>query len=374
MHRPVTEATSWPSNCQGLWWQTLALCVLLSACAVQAPRPEHAWLLGRPFKDYYDTAFVFTAAGTASVRELSVAQLADALGNADVVFYGESHGHPGVHLQEMKLLRALHEKDPRWVVSFEQFERDTQKVVDDYLAGRIGETTLIDEGRAWNNYAASYRPLLVFAKEHHLPVIAAEAPGWAVSCVGESGVQILDRFLPMERAWVAAAIHSGPGAYRDEYMEFLGGSATHGGGKPDNPEAKQRADREAQNSFEAQVTRDDTMAESIERALQQHPGFKVLHLTGSFHSAKFLGTVERLKMREPQLKIAVIDPVEVENPAAPALPLDAARDGTVLQLIYPNPEEFVAGEDMSAWIGRMHGKHAAAACKYSLPGSSRAPA
>jgi uncharacterized iron-regulated protein len=334
---------------------------LLGACASQTPRTDRAWLLHRPFKDYYDTAFVFTAAGKSTPREMNVRELADALSGYDVIFYGESHGHPGVHLQEMKLLRALYERNPHWVLSLEQFERDTQGVIDDYLAGRIGETALIDRGRAWNNYAASYRPLLVFARAHHLPVVAAEAPGWSVACVGQSGIAILDRFTPLERGWVAADIHAGPGAYRDEYMEFLGGSPTHGGGTP----ATEEAARAAENSFAAQVTRDDTMAESILRALQQHPGYRVLHVTGSFHAAKFLGTVERLRMRLPSLKIAVIDPVEVDDPDAPALPAAADRDGTVLQLIYPNPEEFAAGEDMSAWTLRMKSKHGANTCKYA---------
>lgn len=353
--------------------QTLLLCVLVSSCAWQSQRPPD-WVLGRPFRDYYDTAFVFTDAGHAAPREVSVAQLAKLLHGYDVVFYGESHGHPGVHLQEMKLLRALYEQDPRWVVSFEQFERDVQGVVDDYLAGRIGEMALIDAGRAWSNYAASYRPLLVFAKEHRLPVIAAEAPGWAITCVGQSGTSILDRFSPLERSWVAADIDAGAGAYRDEYMAFLGGgSAGHGGGTAEGPEAAQRAERDAQNSFAAQATRDDTMAESLQRALRQHPGYKILHLTGSFHSAKFLGTVERLQRRMPRLKIAVIDPIEVADRAAPAVPADDLRDGTVLQLIYPNPEEFVAGEDMSAWLGKMHSKHAASNCKYPAAGLNHAP-
>ncbi len=346
--------------------QTLLLCALAGACAVQSARPQTPWLLGRPFKDYYDTAFVFTDAGNAPTRELRLSQLADVLQRYDVVFYGESHGHPGVHLAQMQLLRALYERNPRWVVSFEQFERDVQGVVDDYLAGRIGETALIDKSRAWNNYASSYRPLLEFAKVHHLPVIAAEAPGWVVSCVGRSGTAILDQFSPQERSWVARDIHAGPGAYRDQYMEFLGGPATPGG-KPGDARAAARAQRDAENSFAAQVTRDDTMAESIQRALERHPGYKLLHLTGSFHAAKFLGTVERLKLRNPALKIAVIDPVEVDNPDAPALPANAVADGTVLQLIYPNPEEFAAGEDMSAWMTTMHAKHTAGTCKYALP-------
>jgi uncharacterized iron-regulated protein len=233
--------------------------------------------------------------------------------------------------------------------------------VDDYLAGRIGETRFISESRAWNNYSTSYRPLLLFAREHHLPVIAAEAPGWAVSCVGQWGPAILDRFSPAERSWVAGDLHVTPGAYHDKFAAFLGGSPMHGGGSAATPEARAQAER----SFAAQVTRDDTMAESIDRALRRYPGYKVLHLTGSFHSAAFLGTVERLRLRDPALKIAVIDTVEVEDPAAPAFDADAVRDGTVLQLVYPTPDAFVEGEDMSAFIGKMKHERESAKCKYA---------
>ena len=196
----------------------LVACALLSSCALQPASPEARaagrgvicpavcggeaacggrYQLDRPFQDFYDTAFVLTGDGKTAPRVADLAQVAAALVDFDVVVYGERHGHPGVHLQQMKLLRALVERNPRWVLSFEQFERDVQGIVDDYVARRIGETTLIDKGRAWNNYSASYRPLLLFAREHQLPIVAAEAPGWAISCVGQWGPAILDRFTPL---------------------------------------------------------------------------------------------------------------------------------------------------------------------------------
>jgi uncharacterized iron-regulated protein len=360
----------------------LAACAMLSSCALQPASPEAAaaargatlreaggrFQLDRSFQDFYDTAFVLTGDGKAGPRVVDLAQLADVLAGFDVVFYGERHSHPGVHLQQMNLLRALVERNPHWVLSLEQFERDVQGVVDDYLARRIGETTLIDKSRAWDNYPASYRPLLLFAREHELPVVAAEAPGWAISCVGQWGPAILDRFTPLERTWVAAELHVEPGAYRDKFMDFMGSSEAHGG-KTDTPEAAAKAQR----SFAAQVARDDTMAESIDRALQRHPGYKVLHLTGSFHSEAFLGTVERLHMLDPKLKVAVIDPVEVEDPHAPGFAADSLKAGTVLQLIYPNPDSFAEGEDTSATMKNMAHMHHMSRCKYSPPGAPAAP-
>jgi uncharacterized iron-regulated protein len=363
----------------------LTACACLSSCAMQPASPEIRAAVGRgtalrevdgryhldrSFQDFYDTAFVLTGDGKAAPRVAELAQVADALAGFDVVFYGERHGHPGVHLQQMKLLRTLVERNPHWVLSFEQFERDVQGIVDDYVARRIGETTLIDKGRAWNNYAAAYRPLLLFAREHELPVVAAEAPDWVISCVGQWGPAILDRFTPLERAWVAEEVHVEAGAYRDKFMDFMGNSGAHGSGTAGTPESAAKAQR----SFAAQVARDDTMAESIERALQQHPGYKVLHLTGSFHSEAFLGTVERLRVLDPKLKVAVIEPVEVEDPRVPAFGPDSLRDGTVLQLIYPNPDSFAEGEDSSASTKNMAHAHHVNHCKYSPSGTPPAGA
>ena len=181
------------------------------------------------------------------------------------------------------------------------------------------------------------------------PRRAAEAPTWAVSCVGQWGPEILQQFTPEERGWVAAELHVTPGPYRDKYMRFQSGTATHGGGGAPSAEAQLKAER----SFAGQVVRDDTMAESIFLALRRYPGRKVLHLDGNFHTAAFLGTAERLQLRDPRLRIAVIDPVEIDDPARPSFARERLADGTALQLIYPNPPAFADGEDSSEWVRKV---------------------
>ena len=318
------------------------------------------YVLNRALGDYYDTAFALTEAGKSKPKIINLNELADTLVKYDVVFFGEIHRHPGVHLQQLRLFRALHERNPNYILSLEQFERDTQNIVDDYLANRVGENALIDNARAWDNYEPSYRPLVTYAKENHLPVIAAEAPDWSISCVGQWGPEILNEFSPQERSWIAKDLNLQAGPYKDKFMKFQSHSATHGGGGS-APEAKLKAE----HSFAAQVTRDDTMAESIYLALQKYPGHKVLHLNGDFHSSGFLGTVERLQLRDKNLKIAVISPVEVENRLAPAFDKADVGEGTVIQLIYPNPQTFVEGEDMNDWIKRVMSKRKSSTCKYT---------
>src|SRR5437868_11984578 len=274
---------------------------------------------------------------------VTVAQAADELKNYDVIFLGEWHDHAGNHLAEMHLFREIYAHAPQLALSMEQFERDVQPVLDDYMAGRIGEEALQQKGRAWGNYAESYRPLVEFAKDHHLPVIAANAPASVVRCVGEKGPEFLSQLDAEKRHWAATDLHLADGLYKDKFMRFLAEDATHGA-------PASAADAAASNAraFAAQLVRDDTMAESIALYLQRNPGHKVVHITGDFHVEGGLGTVERLKDRMPALKIAVVVPAEAENPNRPSVSADDAKGGDFQFLLRGEPKEYVNDAERKA--------------------------
>jgi uncharacterized iron-regulated protein len=337
-----------------------------------------------PLADVYDTIWIRGEDG--AVKTLD--QVADDLSRYDVVFFGEFHGHSGIHLAQMRMFKALQQRYADMTLSLEQFERDTQPLLDQYLAGEIGEKVLQEDGRGWPNYEQSYRPLVEYSKDNGLPVIAANAPKQAVICVSKKGPEILDEIPMPDRDWVAAELHIEEGAYLDKYRTFIMSSSTHGPDKKDaddadkngrcvnmgtEAEAETETDKKdnesaaetgknthamapaggsgedisemmqamVMKSFSSQVLRDDTMAESIAKHLQDHPDRKVLHLDGNFHSASHLGTVERLKLRMPDLKIAVINPIAVEDNNSPAWTEEDAATGDYILLVREMPEMFV---------------------------------
>jgi len=355
-----------------------------------------------PLADLYETVWISTGDGSAKDGTMkTLDQVADDLSRFDVVFFGEFHGHSGIHLAQMQLFRALQQRNKNMTLSLEQFERDTQALVDQYLADEIGEKVLQKDGRAWPNYQQSYRPLVEFAKDNSLPVVAANAPKQVVICVSKKGPGILDEIPMPDRLWAAKELHIEEGAYQDKYRSFVESSSTHGGDEDESDDAaepdscadtgtddvnqgahgsagkedvgKKDVDKKAADkmghgtesggkaasgmktdeetskimeamimkSFSSQVLRDDTMAESIAIHLQNHPDRKVLHLDGNFHSASHLGTVERLKLRMPELKIAVINPIAVEDNSAPAFTDEDAGTGDYLLLVMQVPEMFV---------------------------------
>ncbi len=306
------------------------------------------YILAAPVPDL--TSYALLRVDGDRPRETDISQAADLLAGFDVVFFGEVHRHAGVHHAQMALFRALYARHPAISLSMEQFERDQQGVLDEYMAGKIGEVTMAVRIELWANYGTSYRPLVEFAKDHKLPVIASNAPGMVVRCVGIEGPQFLTRMKPGQRPWAARELHLEDGPYKDKFMGFATGDAGHGGDPNAKPGEKRAPSDQAVRAFAAQVIRDDTMAESIADHLQKSPGRKVFHTTGYFHSDAFLGTVERLKLRMPNLKIAVITPLENGDEAQPKITSANLKSGTMLLVVRPLPDPYATEEEARAAI------------------------
>jgi uncharacterized iron-regulated protein len=241
-------------------------------------------------------------------------QMLDALAKADVVFVGEQHDHERGHALELELLKGLHARSPKTLLSLEMFERDVQPVVDEFLGGFITETHFLQSARPWPNYKTDYRPLVEFCKENGLPVVAANAPRRYVNLVSRKGQSGLDGLPKTSRAFLGRYPYSMdlPAGYDKMLTDLFGGAH--------NAQGRAVASNmpSPENMKQAQALWDVTMADSIARARREHRGWKVMQVNGAGHSDHRYGIVDRLLRQSPGLKVAVVT----------ILPDDA----------YPNPD------------------------------------
>lgn len=304
----------------------LACLLLITGCAHQAPKTGHSTPTVPPASQY-DSIIVDADTG----HQVSLDALIRELAGADIIVIGEYHGHHGSHLLQARLLTALHQQNPDLILSMEQFNLDHQSALDAYLAGDTGEAELIEDAKAWDNYRGSYRPLVEFARQHRLPVIAANAPADIVRCVGREGKTYLSKLGPAQLAALPAQAFLETPAYRQKFVDTISGS--HGA-------AETELSGRLLTTYQAQLLRDNTMAHRMLQALAAHPGHTLVHTTGTFHSAQRLGTVTALEQRAPELTIVVLTPIEW--PAKrPELPLAGNQNkGDYLYYIQPLPTEF----------------------------------
>lgn len=251
-------------------------------------------------------------------KSVTLEEAADTLADADVVFLGEQHDNAAGHAVQLALTEALSQRRGEIIVSMEMFERDAQPSLDLYLAGALSEEEFKGVARLWPNYDEHYRGAVELCREHGFPVLAANVYRPIASRVAREGAR-----AAIGDPWAARTIHAPlDSEYHRRFTEVMGG---HGNGVDDSV---------MNRVFEAQCVKDDTMAESIYLALEAAPldavtGLKpqVIHWNGRFHSDFGLGTVERLKLRNPSLNIAVVSMIERMPTAAEPLTDEELNQG-----------------------------------------------
>ncbi|HEV2801756.1 MAG TPA: ChaN family lipoprotein [Pyrinomonadaceae bacterium] len=241
---------------------------------------------------------IYNAEGkTASLEDVVAAMSA-----AQVVFIGETHNDPAAHWSELQLLQgafmrygAARAEGARSVVlSLEMFERDTQAVLDEYLAGLIAERHFLAASRPWRNYETDYRPLVEFARTHKLPVVAANAPERYVSRVGRLGRESLRELSTEAKRWLPPLPYAqASAAYASKFKQVMGDMTAAGAhGSP--------------FLLDAQALRDATMAHSLAEQLRATPRALVIHVNGNFHSEAGLGTPEHLRAYRADARTLVV--------------------------------------------------------------------
>jgi len=240
-------------------------------------------------------------------QEISLSELADFLTEYQVIFFGEYHENIILHKLEIDLLKKLLERNKNLTVSLEMFERDTQKYIDDYLSGAISEEIFLQNSRPWSNYQRDYRPIIEFARENGLDIIAANIPRRYASRITKEGLNALDSLDVDEQKLVAKKHIILEDEYRERFIAAMHLNMAH---MPNNPMAMQM---DFNALYAAQCIKDDTMAESIHDRLNLNAGKIIVHYNGDFHSRKHLGTAQKLNLLDPQIKVAVISPLYVKE-------------------------------------------------------------
>src|SRR5437764_8383311 len=88
---------------------------------------------------------------------MAAEKLAAQLGNKRVVFVGETHDRYDHHLNQLEIIRQLHQLDPGLVVGVEYFQQPFQSQVDDYIAGKNAEKEFLRYTEYYRGWGYVYR-------------------------------------------------------------------------------------------------------------------------------------------------------------------------------------------------------------------------
>jgi uncharacterized iron-regulated protein len=254
----------------------------------------------------------------------SFADILASMDGVDVMLVGESHNDEVGHAVEAQLLYRAAERfgavtdDPKRpvILSMEMFERDVQYIVDEYLEGLITEDQFLESARPWDNYQTDYRPLVEFARAHHLPVVAANAPRRYVNRVTRLGPESLDVLSVRAKESLPPLPYTPASpAYTQQWKALMKEMMASAPG-PDSAQGKAAADSTGAgdalpqhamgHALDAQALWDAAMGYSVTQALDTRPGAFVLHVAGSFHVERGTGIPEHIAEYRPGARVVTV--------------------------------------------------------------------
>ena len=177
----------------------------------------------------------------------------------DVIYLGEEHQNPDHINAALLILKSILAQGRRPVLGMEMFSWDGQPALDRYVTQETdADQQFLEDARwkqNWGGAFEDYAPLVVFAREHRIPVLALNPPRPLVRRVVKDGLEKVVKGDEAARWGMSGEELVEDAGYREAILGQL--KACHGGG----------TDRDYQGMYEASLFRDEGMAKTIADSL-----------------------------------------------------------------------------------------------------------
>ncbi len=236
------------------------------------------------------------------------------LAQADVVYLGETHDNPEDHQAQLEIIQKLQQRHPKIAIAMEMFQRPYQSILDRYVAGQLSEQELLEQSeynQRWGFPWKYYAPILRFAQEKQLPILALNTPAEVTRQVAREGLESL---TPEQRQFIppVSEIRTDNPEYRQMMLNIF----------KQHQHGSHGSSADFERFFLAQVLWDETMAEKIAQFLQANPDYQVVVLVGQGHIVYGYGIPSRVARRIQdkhlvQYSVLLSSPDDVADPKKP---------------------------------------------------------
>lgn len=217
-------------------------------------------------------------------RTVDMDEMTTAIASARAVLVGESHDRFDHHLNQLDIIKRLHEARPDLAIGMEQFQQPFQRYLDEFVAGSIDTEAMLlgtEYYRRWRHDYRLYEPILSHARRRRIPVIALNLPTELTRKVAAGGLAALDS----DEAAQVPELDRSDEAYRKRLRKIYREHpmSAHGGS--------------FDNFYTAQLLWDEGMAARAAEYLKDNPGRILVILAGNGHIEFGSGIPDRLAGR-----------------------------------------------------------------------------
>jgi aminopeptidase N len=244
-------------------------------------------------------------------------KLADVIENVaakKIVYVGEYHDRFSNHSVQLQIIRALHAKNARFAIGMEMFQRPFQKTLDDYISGAIDEREFLNRSEYYKRWGFDYnlyKPILDFARQERVPVVALNLRREITEKVSKEG---MDALTDEERKELPRETDFSDEDYRHRIRQAF--------------DQHKDADPKGFDFFlQAQVLWDETMAESIDVYFKKNPDQQMVVVAGGGHLVYGSGIPKRAFRRNGLSYTIILNDGEIERNIADYIIFPQPLDG-----------------------------------------------
>lgn len=243
-----------------------------------------------------------TAVEASAVKTLP--EVIESVSGKKIVYVGEYHDRFSHHAVQLEVIKGLFLRNRKLAVGMEMFQTPFQKVLDDYIAGKIDEKEFLKKSEYFKRWTFDYRlykPILDYARTEGIPVIALNIPREIVEQVSRKGI---DALSGEDRKLIPQQMDFSESEYRERLKEIFQQHAGSG-------------EKNFDYFYQSQILWDETMAQSIDAFFRRRPDFaqdgQMVVIAGSGHISHGVGIPKRAFRRNGYPYATLLSDVEVEK-------------------------------------------------------------
>lgn len=226
-------------------------------------------------------------------KQIGLKEIIEEIEDKKLIFIGESHTNFAHHINQLNIIKALHKKGKKVAIGMEMFQRKFQNVLDDYIKGEIDEKTFLQKSEYFTRWKFNYnlyKPILDYAKENKIPVIALNLDRKIIKKVTKNGFYALS---DKEKELLPKSIDFTNQTYKDTLKAFFNSNVHLNA-------AHKKGVKNVNTDFvyQSQIIWDETMAESISLYLEKNQDVdSFITLAGAGHLEGYHGIPDRVFKR-----------------------------------------------------------------------------
>lgn len=217
-----------------------------------------------------------------------------------IVYVGENHDNYAHHAVQLEFIKSSVRSDMQLAIGMEMFQRSFQPVLDDFIKGVIDQKTFLKKTEYYKRWGFDYdlyKPILDYARDNLIPVIALNVEKEIVEQVAKNGIDSLGSDL---KAKIPIEMDFSDAEYKERLKRIFEGHES-------------MKDRNFDFFYQAQILWDEVMSQSIADYLSSHSDRRMIVLTGSGHLAYGSGIPKRTARRSGLSYAVVLNDADLEK-------------------------------------------------------------